>query len=306
MIPTAPLGGRGVEVTRIGLGTAPLGNMFQPLDDDQATATIAAAWDAGIRFFDVAPLYGEGLSEKRLGAALAERPRDEYVLSTKVGRLLVDGEIVFDFSRAGVRRSLEESLERLGLERVDVLLVHDPEHHMDQALREALPAVRELRDEGVVGAIGAGMNYPAELERIVRDGADCVLMAGRYTLIDRSGLGLLDACAQLGVDVIAGGVFNSGLLAGGTTFDYRPAPQELLDRAQAVFAECSRRGVSATAAALQFPLTHPAVKRVLIGARSAAELREDVEAFSAPLDDQTVSAIAASGVATRNEKFSSR
>jgi D-threo-aldose 1-dehydrogenase len=291
---------------RLGLGCAPLGGLYTPVSEDDARATVDAAWDAGIRFFDVAPLYGEGRSEKRLGAALADRPRDEYVLSTKVGRLITGGEVVFDFSRDGVLRSLEESLERLGLDRVDVLLVHDPEQHMEQTLDEALPAVRELREQGVVGAIGAGMNYPAELERIVRDGVDCVLMAGRYTLLDRSGLGLLDVCAELGVDVIAGGVFNSGILAGGTTFNYHPAPPELLERARAVFAECARHGVSPTAAALQFPLTHPAVKRVLAGARSPAELRADVEAFEAELPAQTVSAIAASGVTTRNEKLSSR
>ena len=291
---------------RLGLGCAPLGGLYTPVSEDDARATVDAAWDAGIRFFDVAPLYGEGLSEKRLGAALAERPRDEYVLSTKVGRLIDGGEVVFDFSRDGILRSLEESLERLGLDRVDVLLVHDPEQHMEQALDEALPAVRELREQGVVGAIGAGMNYPAELERIVRDGVDCVLMAGRYTLLDRSGLGLLDVCAELGVDVIAGGVFNSGILAGGTTFNYQPAPPELLERARAVFAECERHAVSPTAAALQFPLTHPAVKRVLAGARSPAELRADVQAFEAELPAQTVSAIAASGVTTRNEKLSSR
>jgi D-threo-aldose 1-dehydrogenase len=291
---------------RLGLGCAPLGGLYTPVTEEDARATVDAAWDAGIRFFDVAPFYGEGLSERRLGAALADRPRDEYVLSTKVGRLIVDGEAVFDFSRDGVLRSLEESLERLRLDRVDVLLVHDPEDHMEQALREALPAVRELREQGVVGAIGAGMNFPEPLLRIAREDVDCVLMAGRYTLLDRSGLGLLDECAQLGVDVIAAGVFNSGILAGGTTFNYHPAPPELLARAQAVFAECARRGVSATAAALRFPLTHPAVKRVLVGARSPAELRADVEAFAVRLPDQTVSAIAASGVATRNEKLSSR
>jgi D-threo-aldose 1-dehydrogenase len=291
---------------RLGLGCAPLGGLYTGVSEADARATIDAAWDAGIRFYDVAPLYGSGLSERRLGAALAQRPRDEYVLSTKVGRLLVDGEPVFDFSRDGVRRSLEESLQRLGLERVDVLLIHDPEDHMEQALHEALPALRELREQGVVRAIGAGMNFPEPLLRLAREGIDCVLMAGRYTLLDRSGAGLLDACGELGVDVIAGGVFNSGLLAGGTTFNYEPAPPELLERARAVFAECERRGVSSTAAALQFPLTHPAVERVLIGARNPAELREDLDAFSTPLDAQTVSAIAASGVATRNEKLSSR
>jgi D-threo-aldose 1-dehydrogenase len=291
---------------RLGLGCAPLGGLYTAVSEEDARATIDAAWDAGIRFFDVAPLYGEGLAEKRLGAGLAGRPRDEYVLSTKVGRLVVDGDVVFDFSRDGVLRSLEESLERLGHDRVDVLLIHDPENHMEQALREALPAVRELREQGVVGSIGAGMNFPEPLERIAREGVDCVLMAGRYTLLDRSGLGLLDASAQLGVDVIAAGVFNSGLLAGGTTFNYQPAPPELLSRARAVFDECARHGVPATAAAVQFPLSHPAVKRVLVGARSPDELRADVEAFGAKLPDQTLSAIAASGVATRNEKLSSR
>jgi D-threo-aldose 1-dehydrogenase len=291
---------------RLGLGCAPLGGLYAAVSEEDARATIDAAWDAGIRFFDVAPLYGSGLSERRLGAALADRPRDEYVLSTKVGRLLADGEIVFDYSRDGVRRSLEQSLGRLRLDRVDVLLIHDPEDHMEQALHEALPAVRELREQGVVRAIGAGMNFPEPLLRLAHEGVDCVLMAGRYTLLDRSGSRLLDACGEMGVDVIAAGVFNSGLLAGGTTFNYRPAPPELQARARAVFDECSRRGVSSIAAALQFPLTHPAVKRVLIGARSPAELREDLDAFATPLDAQTVSAIAASGVATRNEKLSSR
>jgi D-threo-aldose 1-dehydrogenase len=287
-------------------GGAQIGGLYHAVDEATSTAALNAAWAAGVRRFDTAPHYGAGLSEQRLGAFLSQFPREEYVLSTKVGRLLVDGEIVFDFSRDGVRRSLEESLERLGLDRVDVLLVHDPEDHMDQALREALPAVRELREQGVVRAIGAGMNYPEPLLRIAREGVDCVLMAGRYTLLDRDGLGLLDECASLGVDVIAAGVFNSGILAGGTTFNYAPAPPELLARAQAVFEECARLGVSPTAAALQFPLTHPAIKRVLVGARSPEELRADVEAFEAKLPDQTVSAIAASGVATRNEKLSSR
>jgi D-threo-aldose 1-dehydrogenase len=166
--------------------------------------------------------------------------------------------------------------------------------------------VRELREQGVVGAIGAGMNFPEPLERIAREGVDCVLMAGRYTLLDRSGLGLLDACAALGVDVIAAGVFNSGILAGGTTFNYQPAPPELLERARAVFAECERHGVSPTAAALQFPLTHPAVKRVLAGAGGPGERRGGGEALATALPAQTGSAIAASGVTTRNEKLSSR
>ncbi|HEY1739708.1 MAG TPA: aldo/keto reductase, partial [Acidimicrobiia bacterium] len=243
------LGRRGPEVTRLSLGGAPLGNMFKAVMDTDAQATVDAAWNAGIRYFDTAPFYGHGLAEQRLGAALAGRPRDEYVVSTKVGRVLepspgadtsifkIDPETaaVFDYSRDGVLRSFEASLSRLGIDRVDVLFVHDPDAHEEVALAGAFPALVELREQGVVRAIGAGMNQSAMLQRFVeRVDLDCVLLAGRYTLLDRSGAALLDLCAERSVGVIIGGVFNSGVLAQPdptATYDYWPAPAEMIEAA---------------------------------------------------------------------------
>jgi D-threo-aldose 1-dehydrogenase len=281
-----------IDLPRFGLGCAPLGGLYSAVGDEQAREAIDAAWDAGIRFFDVAPQYGAGRAERRLGAALARRPRDEYVVSTKVGRLIVApgagdekpthfadapaAELAFDFSRDGVLRSLEASLERLGLDRVDVVHVHDPDDHLDAAIAEAIPALCELREQGAIGAIGAGMNHVAPLRRIVREAdVDCILPAGRYTLLDRSGAELLDECARRGIAVIAAGVFNSGLLAGGDTFDYAPAGEPLLARARALEALCARHDVSLRAAAMRFPLRHPAVASVLVGARSAGEVRDN-------------------------------
>jgi D-threo-aldose 1-dehydrogenase len=282
---------------RFGLGCAPLGGLYDEVSDDDARATLDRAWESGVRFFDTAPLYGSGLSERRVGAALAGRPRDEYVLSTKVGRLLVAGEpsplfrgapptaAVFDFSAEGVRRSLTESLERLGLDRVDLALIHDPDDHLEQALAEAYPALAALRAEGVVRRIGVGMNQWQALARFVRETeVDCVLVAGRYTLLDRgAGDELLPLCATRGCTVFAAGVFNSGLLAGGTTFDYAPASNELVARARELAATCARWGVPLKAAALQFPLRHPAVESVLVGCRTAAEVDEDLALLRVPI-----------------------
>jgi D-threo-aldose 1-dehydrogenase len=298
------LGSTGVEVTRLALGTGPLGGLYRAVGDENARATVDAAWERGVRAFDTAPHYGAGLAERRLGAALRGRPRDEYVLSTKVGRLLVPGpddagepyvestglRRTWDFSADGVRRSLEASLERLGLDRVDVALVHDPEHHLEQAIGEALPALARLRDQGVVRAIGAGMNYTAPLARIVRESdADCVLAAGRYTLLDRSAADdLLPLCAERGVAVLAAGAFNSGILADpgpDATYDYAPAPPELLERARALAALCERHGVPLPTAAMRFPLRHPTVSCLLVGARTAAEIHADVDALERPLPD---------------------
>ncbi len=294
MIPTSPLGGRGVEVTRIGLGSAPLGNLFQPVDDDQAIATIAAAWNAGIRFFDTAPLYGHGLAESRLGEGLRGYRRDAFVVSSKVGRLLrpdpnCDPGIFrvprglapqFDYSRDGVLRSVEESLHRLGLDRLDVMLVHDPDDHEREALEGAFPALLELRDQGVVRAIGSGMNQSEMLARFVdRIELDCVLLAGRYTLLDRSGAELLDTCAARGVGVILGGVFNSGILArvdADATFDYERASGAARERADALRRACERHAVALPAAALDFALRNPAVSAVVVGARTPDEIRDDV------------------------------
>ena len=297
------LGRRGPEVTRLGLGGAPLGNMYTAVSDDDAAATVDAAWSAGIRYFDTAPFYGHGLAETRLGRALTNRPRDEYVISTKVGRVLVpahnadtsifvvapDSAPVFDYSRDGVRRSLDASLERLGLDRVDVVLVHDPDRHETEARNGAFPALVELRDQGVVGAVGAGMNQYAMLSRFVDEvDLDCVLLAGRYTLLDRSGAELLERCAERSVGVILGGVFNSGVLARpepGATYDYGEASPAVIDAAQHYERVARDHGVPLQALALQFALRHAAVTSVVVGARTADEIRFDADCAIRPIDD---------------------
>lgn len=296
------LGSSAVEVTPLGFGAAPIGNLFSAVGEADAAATVDAAWSAGLRFFDTAPLYGHGLSERRLGAALRARPRDELVVATKVGRLL-DPHVVtdddgfvdtppvgwrYDFSYDATLRSLDASLERTGLERIDVLHVHDPDDHAEDALRGAFPALRKLRDAGVVRAIGAGMNQSALLARFVREaGVDCVLLAGRYTLLEQPALDdLLPLCVERGVGVIAGGVFNSGLLADPSPhamYDYHPAPPAEVERARRLADVCARHGVDLKAAALRFPLAHPAVACVLTGARTVDEVAENARLFAAPI-----------------------
>lgn len=281
-----------IALPRHGLGTAPLGGMFDEVGDDDASATVQAALVAGTTYFDTAPQYGHGLAETRLGTALAGADRDRLTISTKVGRVLVPGidpntifrgippvRPVFDYSTEGVRRSLDDSLRRLAVDHVELCLVHDPDHHEAQARSEAFPALRRLRDEGVIGAIGCGMNQVAMLERLVDDadrlGLDAILMAGRWTLLDRSGATLLDRCGERGVAVIIGGVYNSGLLAHpepGARFDYVAAPSGLVARAQLMADACARHGLSLAAAALQFPWRHPAVTTVVVGARTAHEV----------------------------------
>jgi D-threo-aldose 1-dehydrogenase len=302
-LPSRRLGRSPVCVTELSFGGAAIANLFTEVSDEDARAAVDAAWDGGIRAFDTAPHYGLGLSERRLGDALRHRPRDEYVISTKVGRLLeppgaggtsaagaggrdpegfaVPARYVrrFDYSADGVRRSLEASLDRLGLDRVDVVLIHDPDNHAEQAFREAYPALEKLRAAGTVRAIGVGMNQAAMLTRFVTDtDVDAVLVAGRYTLLDQTAArDLLPAALRRGVSVIAGGVFNSGVLAApvaGATYDYHAAPEELIAQARRLAKTCARFGVPLRAAAARFPLTHPAVASVLIGARSAAEVTD--------------------------------
>ncbi|QFQ95251.1 aldo/keto reductase [Streptomyces phaeolivaceus] len=306
------LGRTAVRVTELAYGAAGIGNLFRPVPDEEAAAAIDAAWDAGIRTFDTAPHYGLGLSERRLGAALRDRPRDTYTVSTKVGRLLVphddaDGQggetaddladgfavpathrRVWDFSADGVRRSLEASLDRLGLDRVDIVLLHDPDDHAEQALDEAYPALERLRGEGVVGAIGVGMNQCPVPTRFLREtDIDVVLLAGRYTLLEQEGLAeLLPEAEARGRSVLIGGVFNSGLLTDprpGATYDYAPAPGPVLDRALRLKAVTERHGVPLRGAALAFPFAHPAVASVLTGARSAEEVRDAVDLLGRPL-----------------------
>lgn len=286
-----------VAAGRLGLGTAPLGNLFAAVSEADAAATVHAAWASGVRTFDTAPQYGHGLAEVRLGRALEQHPRDQYVLSSKVGRVLVSPPIgaarpptafvdipavdpVFDYSRDGVLRSLADTLSRLGVDRLDVVHVHDPDHHETEALATAFPTLIELREQGVIGAVGCGMNQVAMLARFVeRVDLDCILLAGRYSLLDRSGAELLDDCARRGVQVIAGGVFNSGLLAApveGATFDYAAATPSLIAQARRLQSVCSEFAVPLPAAALQFVLRHDAVACALVGARSADEIGADV------------------------------
>jgi D-threo-aldose 1-dehydrogenase len=277
----------------LGLGTGPLAGLFEPVPPGEARATIDRAWELGVRHFDTAPLYGSGLAEERLGAALAARPRDEYTISTKVGRVLVPGspsphfagapplEAVFDYTPDGILRSFAGSLERLGFERVDVVLLHDPEAHMDDT-RRAIEVVRDL-----ARWVGVGTNVAATAtELVMRGEIDIVLLAGRYTLLDRSAAyELLPLCADRGVPVLAAGVFNSGVLAGGSTFEYEDAANEILARRRALETMCAPYDVPLAAAALQFPLRHPAVASVVVGARSAAEIEEDVRLLDVPVPD---------------------
>jgi D-threo-aldose 1-dehydrogenase len=317
-VPTVALGRGGLRVSALALGTAPLGNLYAPVAEEDAAATVGSALEAGLTYVDTAPHYGLGLAERRLGRLLAGVPRDRFVVSTKVGRLvrpLAPGETadpegfadspparrVWDLSGDGVRRSLEESLERLGLDRVDILLLHDPDDHEREAYEQAVPALIELRDQGVVTAIGAGMNQAEMLTRFVRDlDIDVVLVAGRYSLLDQRALAeLLPTCAARGTAVVVGGVFNSGLLADprpGATFDYAPAPPELVDRAARLAEVCARHGTPLRAAALAFPFGHPAVTSVLVGARSAAEVQDAVACFEWPVPGELWADLVATGL----------
>lgn len=289
-----------LRVSALGLGTAPLGGLFAPVGERAAADTIERAWSLGLRFFDTAPQYGNGLSERRLGAFLRTKPRHSFVLATKVGRLLrvpatgsgddafykgtPPERPVFDFSHDGVLRSVQESLDRLGLDRIDILHLHDPDDHYEQAVGGAYRALDRLRAEGTVGAIGAGMNQSGMLARFARARAfDCFLLAGRYTLLEQGALeDLLPLCVDRGISIVAGGVYNSGLLADprpGAKFNYEDVPPALLAQARRLADLCRSHGVDLKAAAIQFPSAHPAVASVLTGPRTTAELDETVSLF---------------------------
>ncbi len=308
-LPTREVRSTGVRLTTLGFGGAVIGNLYRAVDDDTARAAVDAAWDAGVRYFDTAPHYGLGLSERRLGAALRDRPRGELVVSSKVGRLLVPrdapterddegfdvpGDLTRrrDYSRDGVLRSIEETLERTGLDRIDVVYVHDPDEHLDQALTEALPALVELREQGVVGAVGAGMNHSAPLARVLAEtDADVVMLAGRYTLLEQGALDdVLPVAAELGRAVVAVGVFNSGLLAreqvpDDANWNYEQAPAELIARARRLAAVCADHGTTLPAAAVAFPLRHPAVVDVTLGMRTAEQVARNAVLFAAPVPE---------------------
>ena len=291
-----PLGRTGLQVRRLAMGTAPLATIFWGNDADTAARTAARALERGVGFFDTAPFYGLGEAERRLGRALAAAPElPRPVIATKAGRLLTrepDGsvDVRFDFGYDAARRSLESSLERLGVDRVDIVHIHDPDDHIHEALEGTYPALVDLRDQGMIGAVSLGTNSVATAAVFLeRADLDCMLVAGRYTLLDRSAAELIDACARRGVAYLAAGVFNSGVLArprSGSWYDYGPASDETLARAAAIDDVCQGYGVSLRAAALNFPLTNPNVTAVVVGMAAPAEVDENLDALGAPVPDE--------------------
>ncbi|WP_036372187.1 aldo/keto reductase [Micromonospora sp. ATCC 39149] len=310
-----------VRLTELGFGAAQGGNLYRATTDEEFAAAVDTAWEAGLRYYDTAPHYGLGLSERRLGDALRSRPRDEYVVSTKVGRLLVPSpenahrrdpegfdvaechRRVWDFSRDGVLRSLESSLARTGLDRVDIVYLHDPDDHWEQAATEAVPALVELREQGVVRAIGAGMNQSQLLTRFVQEtDIDVVMCAGRYTLLEQGALAdLLPAAASRGVGVVIAGVYNSGLLSrdrppADATYNYEQAPPELIERARRIAAVCETYGVTLPQAALAFVRSHPAVVSTVVGLRSGGQVAQTVARWDVDVPVELWSALRATGL----------
>jgi D-threo-aldose 1-dehydrogenase len=311
VLPKRPIGKTKLEVTTLGLGGAPMGGFRATISDAEAAAIVETAWQDGVRYYDTSPFYGYGRSELRMGAALREKPRDEYVLSTKVGRILhplKPGEKKpadfrenglpgfspeFDYSYDGVMRSLEHSHLRLGLAKIDIALIHDVDFWtikdrdvLNQRFKTVMDsgyrALEELRKAGVIGAIGVGINESDTSLRFIQAGDfDCMLLAGRYTLLEQGGLeAFLPECVKRNVSVILGGPYNSGILTGGVkagaTHDYVPAATPLIEKAQKIEAVCKRHGVELGAAAMQFPLFHPAVAAVIPGALAVREVKENV------------------------------
>jgi D-threo-aldose 1-dehydrogenase len=301
-----------VRLTELGFGGSVIGNLYRAVEDETARAAVLAAMHGGVRYFDTAPHYGIGLSESRLGEALSKlTPRDNnVVVSTKVGRLLeprvpplprddegfdVPGTVARrrDYSRAGVLRSLDASLDRLGRDHVDIVYVHDPDDHWEQAAYEAVPALVELRDQGVIGAVGVGMNQSAMLSRFLREtDVDVVMLAGRYTLLEQGALDdVLPAAVATGKSVVAVGVFNSGLLARdavpqGAHYDYAEAPPILVDRARRLAAVCADHGTTLPAAAMAFPLRHPAVVNVTVGMLSPEQVQRNLTLHATAVPDE--------------------
>lgn len=296
-----PLGRSGLSVTRLGLGCASIGGLYGDIPDDQAIAVVRRALSLGLNLLDTAPLYGSGKSELRLGQALAGVPRDRYVLSSKVGRVLVptkrDPQVgafndpapyqpVFDFSYDGVMRSFEASLNRLGVDRIDILHIHDPDNHWQEAIDGAYPALDELRGEGVIRAVSAGMNQWEMLARFAREGDfDCFLLAGRYSLLDQSALDeLLPLCIKKNIGILAGGTYNSGILAKGAhpgaTYNYQEAPPEIAAKAKALEAVAARHQVDLRAAASQFVFAHPAITCIIPGTRRPERVQENFDLLS--------------------------
>ncbi|WP_374110759.1 aldo/keto reductase [Paenarthrobacter sp. A20] len=307
-----------LNLGRLGFGAAGIGNLYRSIPDGEALATVLAAWDAGIRYFDTAPHYGLGLSEQRLGAVLRDKPRDEFVISTKVGRLLEPNNAggqdpegfdvpastrrVWDFSDAGIRRSIEDSLERLGLDHVDIAYLHDPDvHDLQAGISQALPVLEKLRSEGLIKAIGVGINSAeAALECVEAADLDLVMLAGRYTLLEQPSVPLLERCVERRTGVVSVGAFNSGLLARAEVpddahYNYDRAPKALVERARHLATVCRDFGVELPTAALQFPLRHPAVVNVTAGASAPEQVATNAARMEETVPDELWEALEASG-----------
>jgi D-threo-aldose 1-dehydrogenase len=305
------IGRTGLSVTTLGFGGAPIGNLYRATGDKEAAAAIDAAWDGGIRYFDTAPHYGLGLSEYRLGETLGKHARNEFVISTKVGRLLspnpnpmgsdleiggfdVPDDLVrtLDYSAEGIERSIEQSLRRLNTDYVDIVYVHDPDDYVHQVIRETLPTLTKLRDDGLVKAIGVGMNFwPPLMEFVTSSNIDVVMLAGRWTLLDRTGEPLLNECRQRGVAVVAAAPFNSGLLSrarpsSAAHFDYDTVSPDLLARARGIADRCEAYGVTLPEVAINFPFRHEAVVSVVAGFRTEEQARTGANWIDAKIPDE--------------------
>ncbi len=310
------------ELGRLGLGAAGIGNLYKEMSDDVAAATLEAGWDAGLRYFDTAPHYGLGLSERRVGAFLSTKPRNEFVISTKVGRILepvanptgardeqgfdVPADVVrrWDPSEAGIRRSIEGSLERTGLNRIDIAYLHDPDvYDLDAGIKQALPALVKLRDEGLAKAIGVGANSADALrDCVLASNLDIIMLAGRYSLLEQpAAADLMPLCFERGVGIANVGVYNSGLLArpvvpDDANYNYVPAPAHILARARALASCCDDFGVELPAAALQFAAAHPAVSTVVVGASNPEQIRETAARMTADIPAELWSALVSRGL----------
>lgn len=279
------VGCTGLAVSLLSLGTAPLADLYSEVPEEQAIAVIHTSLECGLNYFDTAPHYGAGLAEERLGIALTGTHRDQVVISTKVGRLLTpDGERIFDFSRDGVLRSLETSLKRLNTDYVDILHIHDPDAHYEEALNEAYPVLADLRSQGVIKAVGAGMNQWEMLDRFVHHADfDCFMLAGRYSLLEQQSLAFMDRCAEEEIGILLGGVYNSGILATGARpgakYDYRDAPADIMARVRRIEEICAQYDVPLPALSIQYPLGHPAINSLVIGTSSPKRLRDNIRAL---------------------------
>lgn len=322
------IGNTNVKIDSLGFGCAPLGNLFQPVSDNDAKQVLQAAWQSGFRYFDTAPHYGQGLSERRIGDQLRELRGQEYVLSTKVGRILKPAgyakerhcyqspmpfDFEYDYSYDGVMRSFEDSIQRLGLDRIDVLYMHDigklthgsaNEMHFEQAMTGGYRAMDELRSQGVIGAIGLGVNeYQVCEDALERGDWDCFLLAGRYTLLEQESLRtFLPKCEQRNCSIIVGGAYNSGILATGTKrggtlyYDYAPAPEPVIRKVQKIEAVCGEFNVPLAAAALQFPLAHPSVISVIPGMSNASRIEQTLGLFNTQIPPEFWNELSSQGL----------